>query len=208
MQIMETVFSHSLKVRLVKKLLLPTALFLFIAFTACNPGNKAADKSSDSLSDSVAAAEDNRYHADNDIAMTIKSVADALNQGEELDSLDYNFEGILTDGTGRPLYTDIQGTPGVWSIRVEAPNTLVVKNLYLGDLLPESLENYIVQSLGLEEESIVDTSKFKNKEIENSLVYAFDGGFLIFNTTTALTPAGQEGPLLTIIATSNSLEED
>lgn len=58
------------------------------------------------------------FHADNDIAMTVRSLADAIRVGEPLDTADYNFEGILTDGTGRPLYTNIQGLPGGWDIDV------------------------------------------------------------------------------------------
>lgn len=61
------------------------------------------------------------YHADNDIAMTLRSIIDAVNVGQKLDSAEYNFRGTLTDGTGRPLYTDIQGTPGAWEVKVTTP---------------------------------------------------------------------------------------
>ncbi|MDE6296587.1 MAG: hypothetical protein K2L89_01965 [Muribaculaceae bacterium] len=180
------------------------SLFLtfIILLSSCGKGS-SSDNGKDSLQDSVAkvnAAE--TFHADNDIAMTLKSVIDALNQGEELDSIDYNYEGILTDGTGHPLYTDIQGTPGVWAISVENPETLVIKNIYLGDLLPDALKSYILQSLGLETDNIMEQSKFKNVDSSDSNVYHINGAYLIFKTDTAMTPAGQEGPLMSIVATS------
>ncbi|MBD5271956.1 MAG: hypothetical protein HDS42_01580 [Bacteroides sp.] len=152
-------------------------------------------------------SQDDNYHADNDIAMTIRSIADAINQGEQLDSIDYNFEGVLTDGTGHPLYTDVQGAPGAWSIKVKSPVAVAIKNLYLGDLLPEALETYVTQSLGLDNSNIVDTSKFRKDDLDKLVIYHFNGGYLIFETRTALTPTGKEGPLITIIATSNAPEQ-
>ena len=89
------------------------------------------------------------YHADNDIAMTIRSLADALRVGEELDSTEYDYEGVLTDGQGRPLYTDVQGAPGIWQVDVVDSRTAMVRNIYLGDLLPGALEEYLAKSLGL-----------------------------------------------------------
>lgn len=206
---METLFSVIKLLNRGKWPLIFSTLIISASLWSCTNGGKKGQKdSADSISDTIVYSSDNNgYHADNDIAMTLKSIADALNQGEELDSLDYNYEGILTDGTGRTLYTDIQGSPGVWSIRVESPSTIAIKNLYLGDLLPESLENYIIQSFGLNETNRVDTSKFKNHYIENALVYHFEGGYLIFETQSALTPSGKEGPLMTIIATSDEIEE-
>lgn len=190
-----------------KKLwIIVTGVILSGAFWSCDKGKKSNTDSA--RTDSVIEyTNDENYHADNDIAMTLMSIADALKQGEQLDSIDYNFDGVLTDGTGRPLYTDIQGTPGTWTIRVESPTTVSIKNVYLGDLLPESLKNYIVQSFGLDDEAKVDTSKFHNEDISDSIIYLIDGGYLIFNTDTALTPAGKEGPLMTIVITANEIEE-
>ncbi len=58
------------------------------------------------------------FHADNDIAMTVRSLADAIKVGEPLDSTEYDFNGVLTDGQGAPLYTDVQGSPGTWIVDV------------------------------------------------------------------------------------------
>ncbi|MDE6258162.1 MAG: hypothetical protein K2M53_07285 [Muribaculaceae bacterium] len=180
-----------------------------LLISSCGRGNKTeSEETRESLVDSTMSfSQDDNYHADNDIAMTIRSIADAINQGEQLDSIDYNFEGVLTDGTGHPLYTDVQGAPGAWSIKVKSPVAVAIKNLYLGDLLPEALETYVTQSLGLDNSNIVDTSKFRKDDLDKLVIYHFNGGYLIFETRTALTPTGKEGPLITIIATSNAPEQ-
>ena len=180
-----------------------------LLISSCGRGNKTeSEETRESLVDSTMSfSQDDNYHADNDIAMTIRSIADAINQGEQLDSIDYNFEGVLTDGTGHPLYTAVQGAPGAWSIKVKSPVAVAIKNLYLGDLLPEALETYVTQSLGLDNSNIVDTSKFRKDDLDKLVIYHFNGGYLIFETRTALTPTGKEGPLITIIATSNAPEQ-
>ena len=203
--VMETAFSAISKAISPRRNPVPMILSLFTVFLlwSCTGGG-TKNAASDSAVDSVGAyTQDESYHADNDIAMTIRSVADALNQGEELDSIDYNYEGILTDGTGHPLYTDVQGTPGVWSIRVVEPYKLTISNLYLGDLLPIALEAYLTQSLGLDESNIVKDNGIEPDDADSVHVYAFKGGFLIFKTRTAITPKGYEGPLMTIIATGS-----
>ncbi|MDE6026813.1 MAG: hypothetical protein K2G23_01920 [Muribaculaceae bacterium] len=206
---MKTVFSglyHSFLRRGASGILLLTLCVL--SLSSCRSGGETKKEIKESLADStVTFSQDDNYHADNDIAMTLKSIADAINQGEALDSIDYNFEGVLTDGTGRPLYTDIQGAPGVWSIKVESPASVSIKNLYLGDLLPEALESYIAQGFGIDESNVVDTSKFRKDDLDDVLIYHFEGGYLIFETRTGTTPTGKEGPLMTIIATSNAPEE-
>lgn len=184
-----------------------TLLFHLIIFTGfisgCshNGGKSASESAKEIATDSAPEA----YHADNDIAMTLMSVTDAIRQGEQLDSTDYNFVGILTDGMGHPLYTDIHGGPGEWEIKVESPSSISLRNLYLGDLLPQALENYITQSLGLTEKSALDPIAYMSKDGAEVSAYSFPGGILRFETTTALTPAGQEGPLMTITASAENL---
>lgn len=141
------------------------------------------------------------YHADNDIAMTVRSITDALRVGEPLDTLDYNFEGILTDGEGHPLYTDIQGTPGSWDVDVISPTTAVIRNVYLGDLLPDDLESYLASSLNLSPENIIETEEFDDDEETQLVVYDIDGVYLRIETRAAVAPNGLEGPLMSIIAT-------
>ena len=169
--------------------------FLLVV-TSCAGSQKGAESSSDTLAE---VAED--YHADNDIAMTLRSITDAIRVGEPLDTLDYNFEGVLTDGEGRPLYTDIQGSPGEWIVDVLSPTSAVLRNIYLGDLLPDYLETYIAGSLNLSDSNIVETTEFDDDDDTSLVVYDLDGGYLRIETRSAVAPNGLEGPLMSIIAT-------
>ena len=93
-----------------RKALWGSAIAALVAMAACggaNGGKDAAGKDSDS----VFSASQQDFHADNDIAMTLGSIADAIRVGEPLDSATYSYTGVLTDGVGRPLYTDVDGTP-------------------------------------------------------------------------------------------------
>lgn len=141
---------------------------------------------------------DNDYHADNDIAMTMRSIVDAISVGQDLDSTDYNYRGILTDGTGRPLYTDIQGAPGEWEIRVNGNRSVSLRNLYLGDLLPEELTQYILESLQMNDSTLIASGIAGNDPDAEVKIYDFGRGELIFETKTAMTGDGERGPLLNI----------
>lgn len=141
------------------------------------------------------------YHADNDIAMTVRSIADAIKVGEPLDSTEYDFKGVLTDGQGSPLYTDVQGAPGMWVVDVLDNQDAYIKNLYLGDLLTGDLEAYILQSLHLSEEQRIDFTMHEalNDDETEITIYDFGSGFLRFETRAGIAPNGLEGPLLTIV---------
>lgn len=168
---------------------------LLLIFTGCGRTQKSGDDA-DTLTKVI-----EEYHADNDIAMTLRSITDAIRVGEPLDTLDYNFEGVLTDGEGRPLYTDIQGTPGAWTVDVLSPTSAVIRNIYLGDLLPDYLETYIAGSLNLSDSNIVETTEFEDDDDTSLIVYDLDGGYLRIETRSAVAPNGLEGPLMSIIAT-------
>lgn len=156
---------------------------------------------SDAGQDVDAAPNPEEFHADYDIAMTVRSLADAIKVGEPLDSTEYDFQGVLTDGQGTPLYTDVQGSPGVWVVDVLDHKNVSIRNLYLGDLLPTDLESYILQSLSLEGAEPVDfTAHDAVSDSETQIaVYDFSGGFLRFEIRAGIAPNGLEGPLLTII---------
>lgn len=171
---------------------------LLVVFTGCGGSHESVDNS-----DTLRAVMEN-YHADNDIAMTLRSITDAIRVGEPLDTLDYNFEGVLTDGEGRPLYTDIQGSPGEWIVDVISPTSAVLRNVYLGDLLPDYLETYIAGSLNLSDSNIVETTEFEDDDDTSLVVYDLDGGFLRIETRSAVAANGLEGPLMSIIATKLS----
>lgn len=153
----------------------------------------------------VPANDTEEFHADNDIAMTIRSLADAIKVGEPLDSSLYNFEGVLTDGQGTPLYTDVQGAPGLWQINVLDNKNVRIRNLYLGDLLPGDLQSYLVQSLRLNDSQpfmLID-KEASNEEDNEIVVYDFGGGYLCFEIKSAIAPNGLEGPLLSIVMTAD-----
>ncbi len=181
------------------KLNLPSIVGILTIFflVACTGANTETTKS-----DSASLPE--IYHADNDIAMTVRSIVDAMRVGEKLDTADYNFEGILTDGEGRPLYTDIQGSPGEWTVEVLTPTSVAIRNVLLGDLLPEHLETYIAKSLDLTDDNIVASAEFDDDDEATLVVYDFGGGYLRFETRAAVAPNGLEGPFLSIVATKKA----
>lgn len=171
-------------------------IYITVFIDSCSHGNTAATPSTDS-----AGVYDTSYHADNDIAMTVRSIADAIRVGEPLDTADYNFEGILTDGQGHPLYTDIQGAPGTWDVDVLSPTSAVIRNLYLGDLLPDDLESYLAGSLGVSDQNIIESNDYDDDDETTLTVYDLDGSYLRIETRSAIAPNGLEGPLMSIITT-------
>ncbi len=175
-------------------------LFLITAsLTGCTTGNQDSKPSGKVDSSAI-----DEYHADLDIAMTLRSIADAISVGEPLDTTDYNFEGVLTDGIGHPLYTDIQGMPGVWEVDVLSPTSAVIRNTYLGDLLPEDLQSYVTGSLGISAENIVSRIEPDHEDESETIVYDFGGGYLRFESRSAIAPNGLEGPYITIIASKKN----
>lgn len=143
------------------------------------------------------------YHADNDIAMTVRSITDAFSVGEPLQAADYDFEGVLTDGEGRPLYTDIMGSPGQWKIEVHDPGRVRIYNIYLGDLLPDDLEQYLRESLGLDTPIYLEPTA--DSEDVSLTVYKVPGGVLKFESRTAHAANGAEGPLVAIVLLSDGV---
>ena len=151
-----------------------------------------------------------QFHADNDIAMTVLSLADAIKVGEPLDSVDYDFRGVLTDGQGTPLYTDIEGNPGNWDIDVLDKGKVLIRNLCPGDLLPVDLESYILESLKLTREnrlpSLADTiDDTGNRAI---YIYALSGGYLRYEVEKITAGNGLEGSMVTITLGVSPLPED
>lgn len=140
------------------------------------------------------------YHADNDIAMTVRSVSDAFSVGEPLHDSDYRFEGVLTDGTGMPLYTDVMGSPGQWQVEVVSETMLRIHNIYLGDLLPANLTQYLVQTLDLgeprREGQVVDA---EGDEVEITEYSLPGSGTMRIETSEATAPNGTVGPLVSIL---------
>ncbi|MDE6695696.1 MAG: hypothetical protein K2K25_02340, partial [Muribaculaceae bacterium] len=142
--------------------------------------------------------EETQFHADNDIAMTVCSLVDAVRVGENLDSIDYNFDGILTDGQGTPLYTDIEGNPGQWKVRVINEGEANISNLYLGDLMTHDLRNYIIGALNLNSADLA--TAFVNPKDEHEFIWRYDLGdaYVSFSETETKTQSGLEGIIMKI----------
>lgn len=168
-----------------------------LAVSGCrhDTGRTAGDSRS-----GVDSVRDDDFHADNDIAMTVRSIADAIRVGEPLDTAGYNFEGVLTDGIGRPLYTNIQGLPGGWDVDVLSGSSVVIRNVDIGDLLPDDLEGYLASSLDLTEADVVDSLEYHGAEDAETTVYDFGGGYLRYEVRNATAANGLEGALVLITA--------
>lgn len=186
-----------------RNFLTPAIAILAIFISAISCGKSSEKKDSDTTS-SEDTSVDEHYHADNDIAMTVRSIVDAVNVGEPLDSADYNFHGVLTDGSGRILYSDIQGSPGEWDVKVLSPSKAVIRNVYLGDLLPDDLEIYLTHSLGLTSDDIVEDVEYDEDDTSSLTVYDFGTGQLRFEVHGGVSQNGLEGPLLYIYVSSKT----
>lgn len=173
-------------------------VLVLLTVISCTQGTK-------NHSDSENVPQREEFHADNDIAMTIRSLADAIRVGEPLDSTEYDFIGVLTDGQGAPLYTDVQGSPGVWVIDVIDKGNVSMRNLYLGDLLPRALQNYILESLAMTTATPLEFESLEAETYDDTSIelYDFGGGYLRFETRSGIAANGVEGPLLTIILSAD-----
>lgn len=141
------------------------------------------------------------FHADNDIAMLVRSLADALAVGERIDSTDYNFEGVLTDGQGMPLYTDAQGGPGEWVVEVLNDSTAAIHNVFVGDLLPGQLREYLEEVLPMEEYETEDSDADADDELER-YIYILGRACVRYEVRSAHAGNGLEGPLVRIVVSS------
>lgn len=164
---------------------------MLIVLVSC--GNKTSGISLES-----ATQDETQFHADNDIAMTVCSLVDALRVGESLVGEDYDFDGILTDGQGTPLYTDIEGNPGEWKVRVINENEARISNLHLGDLMTEDLRNYILGALNLNDADLV--TAYINPANDQEIIWLYDIGDvnITFSETATKTPSDLEGIIMTI----------
>jgi hypothetical protein len=135
----------------------------------------------------------------NDIAMTVSSLADAINMGEQLDSASYDYEGVMTDGRGAPLYTNMRGAPGEWLVSVTGDESVVIRNTDLGDLLPNDLCEYVVGTMGLTDDNVVESGVMESDEETEVLTYDIGEGMLRFEMRPEVASNGLEGVWLSII---------
>ena len=142
-------------------------------------------------------AQTDSYHADLDIAMTVRSIVDAIQVGEPLTDDDYSFRGVFTDGIGSPLYTDIQGAPGEWKVDVTSSSSACISNLRVGDLLADDLRDYLAANLNLDDTRIVELMEDEKSETETA-TYDFGAGYMKFIIRDTIT-ADYEGVMLDIL---------
>lgn len=181
------------------RVLVKSALILAAIAMMVSCGNRAS-KEADGADTSTEVTEE--FHADNDIAMTVRSVVDAIRVGEAMDTTDYNFDGVLTDGRGQAIYSNMHGLPGRWDVDVISPSYVSIRNVDLGDLITDDLESYILSSLNLDDTALVDSLSRKVEQGSDRKVYDFDGGLLQFEVHTTTAPNGMEAPLMLITATA------
>lgn len=171
------------------------ATILLYGMNSCGGGKATVASGEDTASANDTLTE---LHADNDIAMTVRSVVDALKVGEPLDSTEYDFVGILTDGQGTPIYTDSEGAPGEWIVEVTSDSIVSIKNVHPGDLLPDDLREYILSSLEMNAEAEEENEKPDDDELD-SHVYEFQNGEIRFEIRKEMTTGGIESPLMKIV---------
>lgn len=146
-----------------------------------------------------------QYKADYDIGMTISSVADAINVGEPLDSVEYNFDGVLTDAMGAPLFTDFSGFPGQWEVTVVNSRELRIRNKGTGDLSPEMLVDYLKTSLAERNEGEIEKVDEYDEGDARISEYTYGRTALRIETRPELLPTGEVGPRLEITLRSDTL---
>lgn len=173
-----------------------------LALVACATGavfmSASCARVGSNASDDSVAEEESRFHADNDIAMTVRSIVDAVRVGEPLVAQDYGFDGILTDGQGTPLYTDVDGDPGEWVVEVVNDSEATISNRKIGDLMYDDLRAYILAALDLNEADLVST--YYNPKNLDELIYHYDTEEIDvnFSTVPVTSASGIEGTLMTI----------
>lgn len=171
---MVTINSCQTLMKLIEVLAMAAALALG---TSCSRGGGRSASDCDSLRH----ADD--FHADNDIAMAVGSIIDALRVGESLDSTYNQKDVVLTDGIGRPLYASLDGTPGEWNLTATSDTSYVVANTSIGDLAVDDLKSYLLGATA--EPGVTDYQLADNVEVR-------------FNTRIDTTANGLTGPTLTL----------
>lgn len=180
-----------------------------LMLASCSLPGTGADSESAAAADSMEAAaaaesaegdEERGTAAPSDIGMTVRSVVDAINVGEPIDSTDYNFAGVLTDGTGMPLFTDYDGLPGEWRVDVVNAREVRIRTLGTGDLLPESLVRYLARTLHESPDSDNELREVEVRDEGDSRIeeYAYGRTSVLIETRPTTLPTGEVGPALEI----------
>ncbi|MBD5201350.1 MAG: hypothetical protein HDS74_00455 [Bacteroidales bacterium] len=194
---------HHSPTRRAIRLCSPSVLTLLMILASCS--GKTTKPEADTDTDTIPVIED-IFHANNDIAMTVRSIMDAISQGEPLDTAVYNFEGVLTDGSGAALYINEAGSPGLWKVKVDSTNAQI-ENIELGKFSPDNVRQYICGEVKLTEDSILRKGVVKGEGALEMTNYTFPGGEVHFESAKARTADGKEGPVLSILILKNLTEQ-
>lgn len=166
------------KSRLLSLFVILSVMTLPAIISGCGNGEKRSAVTPTAPAESAYAEEQPvAFHANDDIAMVLSSLVDALRVDEPFDSTAYNFRGVLTDGTGRPLYTERAGRPGEWDVKILDERSAEIRNLAEGDLLPSDLIDYLVGCLRLSPEQRSVTKRTRKSE---TIVYTLEDGTITF----------------------------
>lgn len=167
-------------------LLIYSLLSTFLGSCGHTGQNSAADTQT---------AQTETFHADNDVAMVIRSVADAIRVGENLYADNYNYTGVLTDGTGRPLYSDLNGLPGIWRVEVADSTHVTVSNTSVGDLAASDLATYVSDALGPGTNPPERRLDVSGHTVD---LYHYDWGDMAYEVRNDTTTGGIVGNMVTI----------
>lgn len=181
-----------------------------LTLCACNHNNSSSSDSdntssgvnTDSSPQQASSPDPEPFHTSYDIAMRVRSVAAAINEGESIDSTDYNFSGVLTDGMGAPIFTDFEGMPGQWEVDVINSKEVKIRNIGTGDLIPGSLMEYVTASInssaaGDDDPELRMVNKYESGDttIEK---YTYGHTEIEVETCPETLPTGEVGPRLEI----------
>lgn len=187
---------------------IPAACLLL---SSCSSGGSDADSARADSADSALAVQNRvqeEFLAQNDIGMTVRSVANTINIGDRLDSTAYNFEGVLTDGSGMPLFTDFSGMPGKWEVEVIDSTEVRIRNLETGDLQPNQLIDYLTANLqGQHDDLELETET----DAGDSHIVNYRYGRTSLQVVTRPLPIGDTGevaPGMEIILKADTLPPD
>lgn len=174
-----------------------------IGVVSCGSASKDDDSRDSVVSQPPVSAEDfdvdtDSFMADNDIAMTVRSVADAINVGERIDSIDYSFKGVLTDGSGMPLFTDTEGFPGEWEVEVLSSSVVRIRNVNTGDLMPEDLVEYLSAALQLDDDDSLQLVSERHSGESRVKVFSFGRGTITIESRAGEDSTGEAGELMQI----------
>lgn len=206
------VYMAGCKVRVARLGIALTFALACLGGGSCSSSSKEDDSRDSVISQPPVSVDDydietEAFTAENDIAMTVRSVADAINVGERIDSVEYTFKGVLTDGSGMPLFTDTEGFPGEWEVEVLSPSVVRIRNVNTGDLMPGDLVEYLSAALQLDDDDSLQLVSERSSGDLEVQVFSFGHGTITIESRAGEDEDGDAGKLMQITMRSSRPEE-